>query len=227
MFPGALREFNLAQVLELLHSSNQSGELALRRGQQRVGSINLCAGQLTHANVGRLAGLDALSALLSCDDALCTFDVGVLPTEQSLAAYPTSHLIDRLHKQLEHQRVNDPTPESRPTYRPRRGTTGVPITAREEGWLRLANGRRTIAEIARLGGGSVQSVAATMAKFRQVNLISLDETAHTPKPFGTVATNPSSTSAAPEEPSQTQDLATPSTPSSTKRIRYWRGRPIQ
>jgi len=183
MFAGTISQIALAEVCRLLSASNQSGVLNLLSPQEEGHArIFFQAGQIMHAGAGELNGLDALSEICRYTDAAFAFETGVVAPAQTLAAYPTAKLIEKIRQhmdQLQALRVATPDPADILNYNPGASLAGLEATADDLSLLLLCNGSRDVNEVAKVANRSLGDVLKTLARFRAAGILDLQKGAST------------------------------------------------
>jgi Domain of unknown function (DUF4388) len=236
MLSGSLSEINLAEILQLLHSSNQTGVLMLTEEGNPIGAIYLQVGEFTHAEAGAATGLDALNALVGASKATFAFQAGVNPPQQSLSPYPTAKLLEKLQRRIAEVielAAALPKPSDVPKYIATAAGTSIQASPQELALLIMSNGSRTVAEIAAMANQTVTLVSETLAKFRQVNMVEIvtaPPPPATPPPAAPAAAAPAAPAAGPPPiptgPSGTTPENAGGTPDNADGVRYWRGKRI-
>ncbi len=178
MFSGSFQTMDLGEVLRLLASSSQTGVLRILE-DEAIGAVYLQLGAVVHAETGLAQGLDALAALAERMDAAFAFDAGeTVAPGRSLAEIPTGRLVETLRGQLDKLRAvreSMPGPEDVVAYQPGVQATGLQATPRDLSLLLLADGVRTVSEIAAAAGMSLESVRAVLGRFRRAGMIEIVE----------------------------------------------------
>lgn len=173
MLAGNFQTIDLAEVVRLLSVSAQSGVLFIRQGEQES-ALGFQFGQLVDARAGELSGLDALALMASTVDGEFAFEVGGQAAGQSLASYPTDQLIQGLRHEIAERRslvAAMPMPGAVLRYVAGGVQSGFHATADELGLLLLADGRRTVREIAAAAKRDLVGVQAALAQFRLAGVL--------------------------------------------------------
>jgi DNA-binding transcriptional ArsR family regulator len=163
----------MADVAALLSASNQTGALRVTQGFP-LGSVYFWLGQMVHAENGALQGLDALGALATYTRADFTFDVQVAPSGQSLAIYSTQDLIENIRQQVEEMgaiMASLPAPGDVLRYATGKQVGSLQGSPAELSLLLLANGQRTVADLARESQMDIESVRFALARFRRAGVV--------------------------------------------------------
>ncbi len=213
MFAGTFEQMPFAEVVRLLCASAQTGVLVILEPESKteVGQLYLQMGQMVDASQGGRGGLDAVQELCRWVTAEFRFDSGVPAPRQSLVAYPTEKLVEKIRARsdeiLQMSRLM-PGPEDLPIYQSGRDASGLIVGPDELALLLLCTGERTVGQIAQLSGLPADAVARSLARFRHVGLVDL-------------AASPSSKEAAPPS------LIESTSPAASKPVRYWRGHIVE
>jgi hypothetical protein len=240
MFSGSFSTLNFAEVANLLSGSAQTGALRITQ-QLPLGSVYFWQGQLVHAENGSLTGLDALGALASYFSADFNFDADVPPPGQTLVAYSTKDLIENIRQQIEEvgaMAAAMPGASDVVKYIPGKSVSGLHGTPTELALLLLANGTRTVSDVAREAQMDVEAVRFAFARFKRAGV--LDSFPTGAPPASVFAAAPRPAPVAPAAPPSAAPAARPSAPpvpsapppaapapdaNGTTPV-YWRGRRI-
>lgn len=214
MFAGSFKQMPFSEVVRLLSSSNQTGVLNVKEAGTDIviGQLYLQMGQLIDAVQGSHSGLDAVQELCRWIDADFAFDASAESARQSLVAYPTEKLIDKIKLRTDELKaIKDsmPQPNDRPLYQPGVDASGLNVHPEELALLLQCSGEKSVAEIAATTGESTDQVSATLARFRHAGIITIENSQEAPG-------NPvvSGNTASPED-------------ISGKPVRYWRGHKVE
>lgn len=230
MLSGSLTEMNLAEVLRLLSASSQSGCLVLH-ADAPFAFFYLKIGQLSHCECllnspggpVKIKGLDAVSRACASSDASFRFDAEMFCEEESLLVYPTAKLLDSIGLFLEkkkNQGVALPDKDAILTYQAGKSLKNFKATQDELSLLLLANGKRSIVEIADASNCTIRAIQEWAAKFMSWGLLAV-VSAEAPPERNTVRTETLSTREGPAPDPE------PSRAETRKTIRFWRGKPIE
>lgn len=91
---GSLSSINLADIIQLVSNSRQTGRFAITRANGQKGAIYLKAGEIVHAEADEFKGEDAIFTLISWDNGEFVFEDGVSETESSVIRPITSLLME-------------------------------------------------------------------------------------------------------------------------------------
>ena len=230
MFSGNLSKISLAEVIRLLSMSSQTGALVVEeRGFS--GMIYLQLGQVVHSACGNLEGLDALNELTAHREANFAFNEGFTAPARTLADYPTEKLIDKLKKRIDElQALDEAVPHAHdiPIYQSGRKIQGLVARPDELSLLLLADGERTVADIAQALRKDVNEVATILGKFSYAGVVDIQEgvaPSEPVQPGDTLASEQTrmirpNSSLLPTQPASDQV-------NGEKTARYWRGKKIE
>lgn len=156
-------------------NGNQTGYLKIREGDQE-GILALENGVIVNARIGNTMALDALFQFVGWRDAKFDFHARPLPIDlpRDLAAYEPQVLIEGVaFKEDELTLLHQATPplDSMPHYTGDGLPGAVEATPTDLGLLSLADGHRTVYEIAEMVKQSPLEVARTMARFRLAGVL--------------------------------------------------------
>lgn len=221
---------DLSAVLKLLTASHQTGALKLLDAQNgtAVATIFLQAGQLVHAEAAHYLGLDAISICCHFDEEAFAFEENEVSAQQTLAAYPTNKLQEKMSDQIRERialKLALPQENEVPVYDISASLSGLEATPSDLSLLILCNGSRTVSQVAQDSRRTLQETSTTIAKFRKAGIIIISQL-HVPTP--TPLTVP------PENDSVTQAMTSPESgitlsqdSDEPKQARYWRGKLIE
>jgi hypothetical protein len=91
---GSLSSINLADIMQLVANSKQTGRFVLSRANGQKGAIYLKAGEIVHAEVDEYKGEDAIFTVISWDDGEFVFEEGAFETGSSVIRPITSLLME-------------------------------------------------------------------------------------------------------------------------------------
>lgn len=222
MLFGSLTEMSLPEVLRLLSASSQTGCLVLQDEALRA-FFYFKIGQLSHCecitNIGqgpiKIKGVDAVSKICCYTKCSFKFDSQLYSEEESLLVYPTAKLIDSIGLFIEKkkiQHVDLPEEEAVLLFQAGKNLQNFKATQAELALLLLANGKRSIAEIATASNCAVRVVQDWAARFIAHGLLT---DAHAIE-----------NAQEPSVPPETDCAQPPCAETKNKTVRYWRGKPI-
>ncbi|GAB4239921.1 MAG: hypothetical protein OHK005_01750 [Candidatus Methylacidiphilales bacterium] len=227
MFAGSLTQISLGEVLRLLSLSSQTGALILET-RDFSASIFLQVGQIVHAAIGPVEGLDALTQICDQVEANFVFSEGFMAPGRSLADYPTDKLIEKVKKRVEEiaaLRAAILGPYDIPCYLPGRKVSGLVAKPDELALLLLADGKRSVHQIAGVARRDLAEVGEIFGKFRHagvLEVVGVQETPVTPPEPG-----PQGQAGSPGEPKGEASLTGLLERGEGKPVRYWRGKRIE
>ncbi|MEM6883388.1 MAG: DUF4388 domain-containing protein [Verrucomicrobiota bacterium] len=214
MFAGSFKQMPFAEVVRLLSSSHQSGALNIKESGTEVivGQLYMQMGQLVDAEQGSHSGLDALQELCRWIDADFSFDAKEESGRQSLVAYPTDKLIDKIKLRTDELKaIKDsmPKPNDMPVYQSGMDASGLNVTPDELALLLQCSGDKTVAQIAQDTGSTTDEISSSLARFNHAGIITLQNSPTPPA----------------EAPVKQEEPPAPKDPS--KPVRYWRGHIVE
>jgi hypothetical protein len=178
---GTFATSNLTDTLRTVVDAKQTGYLKMKDGDQE-GCIAIENGIILHARAGAATGLHALFQFVGWREAKFEFHERPMPPVlvRDLAVYEPQVLItgvafkvDELN--LLHEAI--PPLDAVLRYSDADALASVEVTAADLGMLVLADGRRTVREIAGQVNLSPTDVARQLAKFRLAGVLKLVKSA--------------------------------------------------
>ncbi len=220
MLNGSLKDMPLPEVLRLLSASGQSGCLILHKENPfaffylKIGQVSHCE-SLTRTTQGwqKVAGIEALSKACSHQDCMFRFDTQAQSSEETLLKYPTAKLIDSIAQFIEKRRqleVPLPSLSMKVAYQSSVTMKNFKASQEELSLFLLANGKRTLKEIAAASNLSELTVQQWASKFMQNGILAEEKEEELP----IVEVK------AEMKPELKQEM------SPQKPVRYWRGKPV-
>ena len=91
---GSLTSINLADIIQLVSNSNQSGKFILTRPNGQQGMIYLKRGEIVHAEADAFKGEDAIFTLISWNEGEFVFEEGEVDMPASIQRPITSLLME-------------------------------------------------------------------------------------------------------------------------------------
>lgn len=218
MLKGSLGQISIVEVIRLLSSSNQTGQLHLMNMTDAVatGGCYFQMGKWVHASMGRFGGLDAIKEICRMSEGSFAFEAGVASPEQTLAQYPTATLVEMVREQVEEfqaLRKAAPGGQDLPRYIPGKTVEGLEATPEELSMLLQCNGEKTVLEIAGQTGIPAADLRRILGRFHFLGLVEIIPGAKAPVPSAPPPSDPAS-GPAPEGAAE------------AKPVRYWRGKPV-
>ena len=157
--------------------AKQTGYLKLREGEE-AGCMAIENGVILHARAGTDTGLHALFQFVGWREAQFEFHERPMPPDlvRDLAVYDPQLLITGVAFKVDEQNLlHDAIPgvEEVLCYVGGEGLASLEVTSSDLGLLILADGRRTVREIAERANLSPQEVARSLARFRLAGVLEL------------------------------------------------------
>jgi len=94
MLQGSLESINLADIMQLVSNSRQSGRFILKRENGSDGNIFLKKGEIVHAQVDNFSGEDAFFTLISWGQGEFSFEPGDVNVNTTINRSVTSLLME-------------------------------------------------------------------------------------------------------------------------------------
>jgi len=217
MFAGSFKQMPFSEVVRLLSSSHQTGALnIIEEGTEiQVGQLFMQMGQLMDAVQGSHNGLDAIQELCRWIEADFAFEASAESSRQSLVAYPTEKLIEKIKVRTDELKaIKDsmPSPEDIPVYQTGKDASNLSVTPDELALLLLCSGQKTVAEIAVDTAQTPDQIANALARFRHAEIITIQTPSAAPavSEAETTITEPATKMSAPKKP-----------------VRYWSGHIVE
>jgi len=172
---GSIRSASLAETLRMLVNGSQTGYLKIREGDQE-GFLAMENGIIVNAKIGATVALHALFQFVGWRDAIFDFHERPLPPDLSrdLAVYEPQVLIEGVaFKEDELALLQQAMPpfDSIPHYNGNSSLGSAEATPADLGLLSLADGHRTVQEIADMVKLSPLEVARILARFRLAGVL--------------------------------------------------------
>ncbi|MEM1157388.1 MAG: DUF4388 domain-containing protein [Verrucomicrobiota bacterium] len=215
MFAGSFKQMPFSEVVRLLSSSHQTGALNIKEEGTEVliGQLFMQMGQLIDAVQGSHNGLDAIQELCRWIEADFVFDATAESSRQSLVAYPTEKLIEKIKLRTDELKaIKDsmPKPEDVPLYQSGMDASSLNVTPDELALLLQCSGEKTVTQIAQDSAKTADQISNSLARFRHAGIITLQSL-----PATGAGTTPADQGNAP----QPKDSGKP--------VRYWRGHIVE
>jgi len=177
-FPsGTFATSTLTDILRIIVDAKQTGYLKLKDAQQD-GCLAIENGIILHARAGTSTGLPALFQFVGWRDATFEFHERPMPADllRDLAVYDPQVLITGVAFKVDEQNLlHDAIPALDDVLRYIDGeaVASVEVTSADLKLLALADGRRTVREIAEQANLGPMEVARHFAKFRLARVLKL------------------------------------------------------
>jgi len=176
-FQGSLKELPLPDIIQLVSVSGKTGAFTLKSGGSR-GEIFLRGGQIVHAEVGDLAGEEAVYELAIWTDGEFVFTPGREVQQTTIQKSNTNLLMEAARRIDEWQVLSKRIPSTRlvPVFTTQVATTSVSFTPGEWRLICKIDERRSIEEIAVGLATSPFEVCKLLYGLLTSGLVSLRET---------------------------------------------------
>lgn len=221
MFAGSFNQMPFSEVLRLLSSSQQTGALIIREAETEVviGQLFMQMGQLIDAVQGSHSGLDAVQELCQWIDADFAFEASAQSQRQTLVAYPTEKLIEKIKLRTDElKEIRDfmPAADDVPVYQSGMDASALNMTPDELALLLQCSGEKNVEQIAEAAGRMTEEVSVVLARFRSAGIILLEESASTlvPEPMA-------------EDTAPVEENTEKKEKKEKKAVRYWRGHIVE
>jgi hypothetical protein len=177
LLSGTLATSNLTEILRVIVDAKQTGYLKVKEGEQE-GCLAVENGIILHARAGSDTGLHALFQFVGWREARFDFHERPMPADLSrdLAVYDPQVLITGVAFKVDEQTLLHeaiPSLDSVLCYAGGEGLGSVEVTSADLGLLVLADGHRTVREIAERVNLSPMEVARNLARFRLAGVLEL------------------------------------------------------
>ena len=189
---GAIASSNLTETLRFIVRTKQTGYLKVKDGDLE-GCLAIETGIILSARAGADTGLTALFQFVGWREARYDFHERPIPSDVSrdLAVYDPEVLITGIAFKLDEANLlyeAIPPLDAVPCYIGGEGLGSVEVTPADLGLLALADGRRTVREMALRMNLNPADVARNLARFRLAGVLELADGPHSPgKPAKSVA----------------------------------------
>jgi hypothetical protein len=168
---------NLTEILRAVVEAGQTGYLKMKEGQ-REGFVAIENGNILHAAAGPANGLPALFQFVSWRDAQMEFNERPIPADlpRDLVVYDSKLLITGIAFKVEEQALLQqalPSLDAVLLYIGSEGLSSLEVTSVDLSLLSLADGHRTVREMAEKASLSPMEVARNLARFRLAGVLEL------------------------------------------------------
>jgi hypothetical protein len=174
---GIFASSTLTEILRVIVNAKQTGYLKVKEGEEE-GSLAIENGVLLGARAGSRTGLPALFQFVAWRGAQYDFHERPLPADvpRDLAVYDPEVLITGVAFKVDelamlHEAL--PALDAVLCYVGGEGLASVEVTSADLGLLALADGRRTVREMAEKMNLSPTEVARNLARFRLAGVLDL------------------------------------------------------
>ena len=174
---GTLGLFSLVDLFQLLTASSRTGRLLIEHpaGTARV---YFDRGKVVHAEFGDARGVDAVYTLFGDERGSFEFGLGLPAPDTTIQTSTDNLLLEAIRRVDEHRRDESEFP-SQPSYTPdavpapAQESADLTLAEREAEVLRLANGGRSLGEIAEVAKLELGEVREIVARLSQVGALEL------------------------------------------------------
>jgi hypothetical protein len=177
LLSGTFASSNLTEILRVLTNAKHTGYLKMKEGGQE-GCLAVETGIILHARAGTDTGLHALFQFVGWREGRFEFHERPMPPDllRDLAVYDPEVLITGVAFKVDeltllHEAI--PSLDSILCYVGGEGLGSVEVTSADLGLLALADGHRTVREIAERVNQGPMEVARHLAKFRLAGVLEL------------------------------------------------------
>lgn len=177
LLSGTFGTSNLTEILRSIVDAKQTGYLKMKEGAQE-GCLAIEDGIILQARAGADTGLPALFQFVGWREARFDFHERPMPADlvRDLAVYDPQLLITGVAFKVDeltllHEAI--PSLDSVLCYVGGEGLASVEVTSADLGLLALADGRRTVREIAERGNLNPMETARNLARFRLAGVLEL------------------------------------------------------
>ena len=148
IFLNDLAQVRLFDVLKPLLIGKKTGILSIRG--KETSELFLEMGNIVHAKAGQMSGEEAFNLIMDLRNGKCTFESEVIPTERTIPISTEQLLLNWSYRKQEWEKVRKVIPSSKAIFRlsPQTGSDEMNIKADQWKVLALANGMKTVGEIA-------------------------------------------------------------------------------
>jgi hypothetical protein len=177
LLSGTFGTSNLTEILRIIVDAKQTGYLKMKEGGQE-GCLAVENGIILQARAGSDTGLHALFQFVGWREARFDFHERPMPADlvRDLAVYDPQLLITGVAFKVDELTLlyeAIPSLDSVLCYMGGEGLASVEVTSADLGLLALADGRRTVREIAERAHMSPMEVARNLARFRLAGVLEL------------------------------------------------------
>jgi hypothetical protein len=174
---GAFSPSNLTEILRRTVETKQTGYLKITAGEQE-GCVSIENGIILSARAGKDSGLHALFQFVGWREAKYEFQERAVRADlpRDLAVYDPQVLITGVAFKVDeltllHEAI--PPLDSVLCYVGGEGLASVEVTSADLGLLALADGHRTVREIAERMNSSPMEIARQLARFRMAGVLEI------------------------------------------------------
>ncbi|TMD59398.1 MAG: DUF4388 domain-containing protein [Chloroflexi bacterium] len=177
----AMMANSVSNMLESARLRRQSGRLSIEQannGRIQEGEIHLQAGQPVYARLGQIVGQEALTRLLLWRNVQFTFHLDTPAAAPSAGAYPLpAQSSSEQSNGSGSSRVSPSSPgiewlvpQKRDTER---DVLSLPLTRRQRFIYFLVDGRRSLSDLSRCTGKTIQEIELILSELQAQGLVSI------------------------------------------------------
>lgn len=184
-FQGSLRELNLADVIQLVSSSEKTGKFTLTRDDEE-GALYLKQGRIVHARLGDLVGEEAVHALASWTSGEFHFAPDDETEHVSVHKSNARLLLEAAHQNDEWRVLSRKVPGLAfvPTLAAPDAGRPVTLSPAEWGLIVRIDGQKSVRDLARESGSSSFELAKLLYGLITANLIEMQSPPRERTPAG-------------------------------------------
>ena len=165
----AMAADSVSDMLELARIRRQSGRLAIEQagsGRSQTGEIHLQGGQPIYARLGQFVGTEALTRLLMWRNVQFTFQ-----QDTPVASFTTpANANDSSRTNPSSPGIEWLVPQKRATDR---NALSLPLTRSQRFIYFLVDGRRTLSDLSRCTGKTIQEIELILSELQAQGLVSI------------------------------------------------------
>lgn len=171
---GTLGLFSLVDLFQLLAASSRSGRLTVDHPEGSA-RVFFEEGRAVHAEFGDLTGEEAVYALFADEQGSFEFMLG-LPSPRTSIEARTENLVLEATRRLDEARRDveqSVDPEVILAFAEGRGTGDMSLSPREVELLRQVDGKRSVAEIAKVAAVDIGPAEAALQRLLEIGVLKL------------------------------------------------------
>jgi len=173
-FQGSLRELQLADIIQLVSASGKTGKFTLVRDEEQ-GALFLKQGRIVHAQVGDVAGEEAVHVLASWSSGEFQFSPGEETEAVSISKSNARLLMEAAHQHDEWRVLSRkvPGPDFVPMLASAEAGQPVMLSPAEWGLIVRIDGKKSVRELARDSDSSSFDVAKLLYGLVTASLVEM------------------------------------------------------
>jgi len=173
-FQGSLRELQLADIIQLVSASGKTGKFTLVKDDE-LGELYLKEGRIVHAQVGDVAGEEAVLTLADWSSGEFQFTPGEETDQVSIDKSNARLLMEAAHQHDEWRVLSRKVPglDYVPTLASPEVGRPVTLSPVEWGLIVRIDGQKSVRDLARESGGSSFQVAKLLYGLVTANLVEI------------------------------------------------------